>query len=303
MGRCTPAFGISSFLRKARIIPIYDYGYTQHCQAVQQPKLDLIAVIPMDDHGIRLTRDGAVATVTIDRPEQRNALSDPTLERLVAVLGELDVDEGCRCIVLAGSAKVFASGADVRALLERTTQQVYDGDRARCWEAVRRLRTPLVAAVSGFCLGGGCELALIADLVVASETARFGLPETRLGLLPGAGGTQLLPRAVGKATAMDMILTGRLLDAREAEAAGLVSRVAAADGWLELASAVANEIASRPAVATRLAKEVVDAAFETGLQAGIAGERRAFAMAFASADAHEGLTAFVEKRDPAWQHR
>lgn len=257
----------------------------------------------MDDHGILLTRDGAMATVTIDRPAQRNALADPTLAQLVTALEALDLDEGCRCIVLAGSAKVFASGADVRALLERSTQEAYDGDRARRWEAIRRLRTPLVAAVSGYCLGGGCELALIADLVVASETARFGLPETRLGLIPGAGGTQMLPRAVGKAVAMDMILTGRLLDAREAEAAGLVARVAPAEDWLALAAEVAAEIASRPAVATRLAKEVVDAAFETGLQAGIAGERRAFAMAFGSADAREGLTAFVEKRDPAWQHR
>ena len=256
----------------------------------------------MSDAAIRTDRDGAVVTVTIDRPAQRNALDDETLAELVATLEALDVDVGCRCIVLAGSAKVFASGADVRALLERSTQQVYDGDRARNWEALRRLRTPLVAAVSGYCLGGGCELALIADLVVASASARFGLPETQLGLIPGAGGTQMLPRAVGKAKTMDMVLTGRLLDAAEAERAGLVARVAPADGWLELAQEVAAAIAARPVVAQRLAKEVVTSAFETPLQAGIHGERRAFAMAFASADAREGMTAFIEKRDPEWRH-
>lgn len=253
--------------------------------------------------GIRVDRGDAVATVTIDRPEQRNALSDPVLEALLGALQALDADPGCRCIVLAGSDKVFASGADIRALLERRAMEIYDGDRAQRWEALRRIRTPLVAAVSGFCLGAGCELALVADLAIASETARFGLPETRLGLIPGAGGTQMLPRAIAKAKAMDMILTGRLLGAEEAERAGLIARVTPAGAWLSTAQEAASEIAGRPAVAQRLAKEVVQAAFETPLRAGIEGERRAFAMAFASDDAHEGLTAFVEKRDPAWRHR
>jgi enoyl-CoA hydratase len=256
-----------------------------------------------EDLGIRGDRVDAVATVTIDRPQQRNALSDPALTALAAELEELDADPGCRCIVVAGSDKVFASGADIRALLERSAVEIYDGDRAQLWEALRRVRTPLVAAVSGFCLGAGCELALMSDLVIASETARFGLPETQLGLIPGAGGTQLLPRAIGKAKAMDMILTGRLLDAREAEQAGLVSRVTPAGEWLATAQAAAETIAGRPAVAQRLAKEVVQAAADTPLQAGIAGERRAFTMAFASEDAREGLTAFVEKRDPQWRHR
>ena len=250
-----------------------------------------------------MDRDGAVATVTIDRPEQRNALSDPLLTALVAALQELDADPECRSIVLAGSAKVFAAGADIRALLERSALELYDGDRAQRWEALRRLRTPLVAAVSGLCLGGGCELALMADIVIASETARFGLPETQLGLIPGAGGTQMLPRAIGKAKAMDMILTGRLLHADEAERAGLVARVTSADAWLGTAQGAAATIAGRPAVAQRLAKEAVQAASETGLQPGVALERRAFAMAFASADAREGLAAFAEKRDPAWHHR
>jgi enoyl-CoA hydratase len=252
--------------------------------------------------GIRSERDGPVAVVTIDRPAQRNALSDPVLALLVDTLEELDGDDTCRCIVLAGSDKVFASGADVRSLLERTPLEAYEGDRAQRWAAIRRLRTPLVAGVSGFCLGGGCELALIADLVVASETARFGLPETRLGLVPGAGGTQLLPRAVGKAVAMDMVLTGRLLSADEAAQFGLVARVTAADAWLATAREVAAAIASRTAVAQRLAKGAIDEAFETPLQAGIAAERRAFAIAFASSDGREGLEAFVEKREPVWRH-
>jgi enoyl-CoA hydratase len=263
----------------------------------------MIIVSPMATLDLVTTRDSAVVTVRIDRPEQRNALSDPLLARLADTLGALDVDAGCRAIVLAGSDKVFASGADVRALLERSAVEIYDGDRARYWEALRRLRTPLVAAVSGFCLGGGCELAMIADLVIASETARFGLPETQLGLIPGAGGTQMLPRAIGKAKAMDMVLTGRLLSAAEAERTGLVARVTAADAWLSTAQEVAAEIAARPAVAQRLAKEAIDAAFDTPLHAGLATERRAFAMAFASEDAREGLTAFVEKRDPGFRHR
>ena len=249
------------------------------------------------------TRSGAVVTLTIDLPEQRNALTDPVLAELVAALAEIDADPAVRCLVLAGSRSVFASGADIRALLRRSAAEVYDGDRAQHWDALRRVRTPMVAAVSGFCLGGGLELAMMADVIVASETARFGLPETQLGLIPGAGGTQMLPRAIGKAKAMDVVLTGRLLTAAEAENAGLISRLASPENWLETAQEVAATIAARPALAQRLAKEAVQAAFETGLQAGIGVERRAFAMAFASEDAREGLTAFVEKRDPSFGHR
>jgi enoyl-CoA hydratase len=206
-----------------------------------------------------------------------------------------------RGILSAGSAKVFASGADVGALLERTPLQAYDGARVQRWAQLRALRTPVVAAVSGFCLGGGCELALMSDVVVASPTARFGLPETQLGLIPGAGGTQFLPRAIGKALAMDMILTGRLLTADEARDHGLVSRLA--DDWLDEARRAAAAIADRPSAAQRLAKEAVAAAFETPLRAGVDVERRAFAMAFATDDATEGLTAFLEKRPPVWSDR
>jgi enoyl-CoA hydratase len=251
---------------------------------------------------LKLARGDGVATVTIGNEAQRNALSDEILGDLAAKLGDLDRDAEMRAIVLAGSAKVFASGADIRALLQRRPLEAYAGDRARHWEAIRAVHTPVIAAVSGLCLGGGCELAMIADIVVASETSKFGLPETTLGLIPGAGGTQMLPRAVGKALAMDMILTGRLLDAREAERAGLVSRVTGPDDWLTVANEVATSIAGRPAIAQRLAKEAVQQAAETGLSSGIAGERRAFTMAFGSDDAIEGLTAFIEKRSPNWKH-
>jgi enoyl-CoA hydratase len=247
--------------------------------------------------------EGAVTLVTLNEPERRNALSDRMLPVFAEALSAADLDQGVRCIVVAGSAKVFASGGDVRALSQRTAVEIYEGDRSRHWQAIRSLRTPLVAAVSGFCLGGGLELAMAADLTIASDTARFGLPETSLGLIPAAGGTQLLPRLVGRALAMDMVLTGRLLDAAEALAHGLVSRVVGADEWLETACAVAEEISARPAVAQRLAKEAVRAAYETGLESGTGIERRAFGMAFGTEDAHEGMQAFLEKRAPHWRHR
>lgn len=252
---------------------------------------------------ILVERDDAVLVLTINCPEVRNALTDAVLEQLVSLIAEAQDDPGTRCIVLAGSSKVFASGADIRALLDRDHLQIYGGRRGQLWERLRNVRTPMVAAVSGFCLGGGCELAMICDLVIASDTARFGLPETVLGLIPGAGGTQMLPRAIGKAKAMDMVLTGRMLSAEEAERAGLVSRVVGDDAWLTEAREVARTIASRSAVAQTLAKESVETAFDTGLPAGIAAERKAFSMAFASADAKEGMNAFVEKRSPTWQHR
>lgn len=251
---------------------------------------------------IKQSAEGAVAILTLDDPERRNSLRDQTLADLAGRLGALDRDSRVRCIVIAGSEKVFASGADIGALLRQEPADVYDGDRARMWEAVRAVRTPIVAAVSGYCLGGGCELAMTADVIVASETARFGLPETGLGLIPGAGGTQLLPRAVGRAKAMDLVLTGRLLDAEEAERAGLVSRVASKAEWRARAVEVAGTIASRPALAQQLAKESIRSAFDTDLASGIALERRAFALAFGDPDAREGLSAFLEKRRPRWRH-
>lgn len=252
---------------------------------------------------VRTEVDGAVATVVIDSPATRNALSDPVLAELVDAVGAADADPRVRCLVIAGSERVFASGADIRALQRRTAVQIYDGDRARLWARLREVRTPAVAAVSGLCLGGGAELAMMCDIVVASQRSKFGLPETQLGLIPGAGGTQMLPRAIGKAKAMDMVLTGRLLDAVEAERCGLVSRVVAPEEWQTAAREVAAAVASRPAVAQRLARGAVRSAAELPLSGGIEAERTAFATAFGSHDAAEGLAAFVDKRTPRWEHR
>lgn len=245
--------------------------------------------------------DGYVV-LHIDHPSARNALTDELLQSLADAAHDADVDPDVRAIVVAGSAKVFASGADLRSLAKRTAMDAVDGGRTRNWSRLRELRTPTVAAVSGYCLGGGAELAMMCDVVVASPTLKLGLPETMLGLLPGAGGTQMLPRAVGKAVAMDIVLTGRTLDAEEARAMGVISRIAPDDGWLELAEELAATIASRSAVAQKLAKQAVRTAFETGLGSGVEAERTLFSTAFGSEDASEGIAAFLEKRTPVWKH-
>src|SRR4051794_23367697 len=257
----------------------------------------------MADSLVLTERDGAVAVVLLNRPEALNALSDELMDELVATLAELDRDEAVRCIVLGGNERAFAAGADIGELARTSAIELYYQRRGERWDAIRGLWTPLVAAVSGFCLGGGCELAMSCDLIVASETAQFGQPETRLGIIPGAGGTQRLTRAGGKALAMDVILSGRRLTAQEALTAGLVSRVVAREAWLEEAKRVAREIAAKGPVATRLAKESVNRAYETTLQAGLEAERRALYLAFASEDAKEGLTAFTEKREPKFRGR
>ena len=252
---------------------------------------------------ILVEREPPIAVVRLNRPEARNALSDALMDELVARLSELDADGDVRCIVLAGDERAFAAGADIAELAAATAVELYQAPRVARWDAIRKLSTPLVAAVSGWCLGGGCELAMTCDLIVASDTARFGQPETGLGIIPGAGGTQRLARAVGKALAMDMVLTGRILTAHEALAAGLVARVVAREAWLDEARRVAGEIAARAPVAQRLAREAVDRAFETGLDSGLDFERKALYLAFASEDAREGLSAFVEKRRPEWKSR
>ena len=250
---------------------------------------------------VLVERDGAVGVVLLNRPDALNALSDGLMDELVSTLGELDRDESVRAIVLGGNERAFAAGADIAELAQASAIDLYYQRRVERWDAIRGLWTPLVAAVSGFCLGGGCELAMSCDLIVASETAEFGQPETGLGIIPGAGGTQRLTRAVGKALAMDMILSGRRLSAREALQAGLVSRVVAREAWLEEAKRVAREIAEKGPVATRLAKESVDRAYETTLSAGVEAERRALYLSFASEDAREGLQAFTEKRKPEFK--
>jgi enoyl-CoA hydratase len=257
----------------------------------------------MPDELVVVERDGHVGVVRMNRPKQLNALSGELMGAIVAALTELDSDAEIRAIVLGGGDRAFAAGADIAELAAGTPISLYEGRRIDQWDAIRDLRTPLVAAVSGFCLGGGCELAMLCDLVIASETARFGQPEINLGVLPGAGGTQRLTRAVGKAVAMDMILTGRMLSAREALAFGLVARVVAKEVWLAEATRAAREIAAKGPIAVRLAKEAVDQAFEAPLAAGIACERRAFYLARASEDAGEGLQAFVEKRLPDFKGR
>jgi enoyl-CoA hydratase len=252
---------------------------------------------------VLVEREEPIAVVLLNRPKQLNALSDELMGALVDTLRELDGDEGIRCIVVGGSERAFAAGADIAELAASTAVELYQAPRVARWDAIRKLSTPLVAAVSGWCLGGGCELAMTCDLIVASDTARFGQPETGLGIIPGAGGTQRLARAVGKALAMDMVLTGRVLTAHEALAAGLVARVVAREAWLGEARRVAGEIAARAPVAQRLARESLDRAFETGLDSGLDFERKALYLAFASEDAREGLTAFVEKRRPEWKSK
>jgi enoyl-CoA hydratase len=252
---------------------------------------------------VLVERDGRVGIVTMNRPKQLNALSSELMGSVVDALRELDADKEVRAIVLAGSERAFAAGADITELAAGTAVSLYENRRIDAWDSIRDLRTPVVAAVSGFCLGGGCELAMLCDLIVASESAKFGQPEINLGVMPGAGGTQRLARAVGKAIAMDMILTGRMLGAREALDFGLVARVVAREAWLGEAKRVAAEIAAKGPIAVRLAKEAIDKAFEAPLAVGVEFERRAFYLARASEDATEGLNAFVEKRPPDFQGR
>jgi enoyl-CoA hydratase len=252
---------------------------------------------------VLVEREEPIAVVLLNRPKQLNALSDELMGALVEALRELDGDEAIRCIVVGGSERAFAAGADIAQLAEASPIEMYYQRRVDRWDEIRALRTPLVAAVSGFCLGGGCELAMACDLIVASETARFGQPETGLGLIPGAGGTQRLTRAVGKAVAIDVILSGRFLTATEALRAGLVARVVAKEAWLDEAKRVARDIAAKGPVATRLAKEAVDRALEGPLTLGVEYERRLLYLALASEDAKEGLTAFLEKRRPDFKGR
>jgi enoyl-CoA hydratase len=241
--------------------------------------------------------------VLLNRPKQLNALSTELMDELAGALKELDADDAIRAIVVGGSERAFAAGADIEELSRATPIDLLYQRRMENWEVIRNLWTPLVAAVSGYCLGGGCELALTCDIVIASETAQLGQPETNLGIIPGAGGTQRWARVAGKAIAMDVILSGRFLSAREALAAGLVSRVVAKEVWLEEAQRVARAIAAKGPVGIRLAKEAVDRAYESTLTLGLEYERRALYLAFASEDAKEGLNAFLEKRPPEFKGR
>lgn len=248
-----------------------------------------------------ISTDGPVARVTLNRPKQLNALNLQLMQELVAALEVFDADEAIRVIVLAGSERAFAAGADIHDMAESNVVEQIQRNQFARWERIRRIRKPIIAAVSGFCLGGGCELAMHCDIIIASETAQFGQPEINLGVMPGAGGTQRLTRAVGKATAMDVILTGRFLTAQEAFAAGLVSRVVPKEHFLSEAMKVARQIAEKAPLAVRFAKEAVLKAHETPLTEGLEYERKLFYLLFATEDQKEGMKAFIEKRSPAFR--
>ncbi|AOR68286.1 enoyl-CoA hydratase [Burkholderia stabilis] len=247
---------------------------------------------------------GRVGLVTLNRPKALNALNDALMDELGDALKAFDADDDIGAIVVTGSEKAFAAGADIGMMATYSYMDVYRGDYiTRNWETVREIRKPIIAAVSGFALGGGCELAMMCDIIFAADTAKFGQPEIKLGIMPGAGGTQRLPRAVSKAKAMDMCLTARFMDAAEAERAGLVSRVLPADKLLDEAIAAAATIAEFSLPAVMMVKESVNRAYETTLAEGVHFERRLFHSLFATEDQKEGMAAFVEKRKPAFKHR
>jgi enoyl-CoA hydratase/carnithine racemase len=246
---------------------------------------------------------GAVGLARLNRPDARNALSPELMEELAALLERWDDDTAIRCVVIAGGDEWFAAGADIKAMAQRDFQDVLSAPSARFWPRLARLRTPMVAAVSGYALGGGCELALACDMIVASESAEFGQPEILLGIIPGGGGTQRLARVMGKQRAMELVLTGRRIDAPEAERLGIVNKVAPAGEWLDAALELAAVVAARPPLAARFGKQAVLAADETALTAGLEQERRLFELAMATEDRVEGMNAFVEKRRPEFRGR
>ncbi len=257
----------------------------------------------MSYENILVSTEGRVGIVQLNRPAARNALNGALMAELVAALAAFDSDTAIGCMLITGSDKAFAAGADIKQMATATVVEMMDSEMLGAWDALTRLHKPLLAAVSGWCLGGGCELAMACDMIIASESAIFGQPEINLGVIPGAGGTQRLTRAVGKAIAMDMILSDRRLSAGEAMRFGLISRVAPVETYLALALEVAAVIAAKPPVAVRTAKEAVNAAYESTLAEGMRLERRLFTLLFATDDQKEGMAAFAEKRAATWQGR
>jgi enoyl-CoA hydratase/carnithine racemase len=250
---------------------------------------------------VQTSVDGNVALCRLNRPEARNALSPELMAELASGLEELDSDPEVLCVVIAGSDEAFAAGADIKAMAERSFGETLYNPAASFWKRLAALKTPLIAAVSGWALGGGCELALACDLIVASETAELGQPEITLGIIPGGGGTQRLARVLGKQRTMELVLTGRRIGATEAHEAGLVNVIAKPESWLEEAMELAGKVARRPPIATRLAKQAVIAADETSLSAGMEAERRLYELSFATEDRVEGMKAFIEKRKPDFE--
>ncbi|MEY2736155.1 MAG: enoyl-CoA hydratase [Burkholderiaceae bacterium] len=249
------------------------------------------------------TEAGKVGIVTLNRPKQLNALNGALMDELGSALKAFDADPAIGCMIITGSEKAFAAGADIGAMATYTFADVYKSDYiTRNWETIRSIRKPVIAAVSGFALGGGCELAMMCDFIIAADNAKFGQPEIKLGVIPGAGGTQRLPRAIGKAKAMDLALTGRMMDATEAERSGLVSRVVPLDKLMGEALGAALQISDFSQIATMAAKESVNRAYEGTLADGIMFERRLFHALFATADQKEGMDAFVNKRKAEFKH-
>ena len=244
-----------------------------------------------------------VGLIRLNRPQQLNALNAQLMEELAAALEEFDRDENVGCIVITGSERAFAAGADIKEMAGASAVDMLTRDAISRWDRIKKIRKPIVAAVSGWCLGGGCEVAMACDIIVASESAQFGQPEINIGVMPGAGGTQRLARAIGKSKAMEMVLTGRTMSAREAEQAGLVSRVAPVEVYLDEALRLAREIASRAPIAIQLAKEAVTKVYEMPLADGLDYERRLFYFLFATEDQKEGMQAFVGKRPAEWKGR
>ncbi|BBX31336.1 enoyl-CoA hydratase [Mycolicibacterium mageritense DSM 44476 = CIP 104973] len=252
---------------------------------------------------ILVTRVDRVATITLNRPKALNALNSQVMTEVTTAAAELDNDPSIGAIIVTGNEKAFAAGADIKEMADLSFADVYSADFFELWSKFAATRTPTIAAVAGYALGGGCELAMMCDILIAADTAKFGQPEIKLGVLPGMGGSQRLTRAIGKAKAMDLILTGRTIDAVEAERAGLVSRLVPADSLIDEALAVAETIAGMSLSASRMAKEAVNRAFESSLAEGLLYERRLFHSAFATADQKEGMAAFTEKRAANFTHR
>lgn len=255
----------------------------------------------MEFENIILTREVPIATIQLNRPDVLNALNHKLMLELVSSLEELDADDSVNCIVITGNEKAFAAGADIKEMAQADTMEMVSRDSFSVWDRIRRVRKPIVAAVSGFALGGGCELAMMCDIIVASESAKFGQPEINIGVMPGAGGTQRLTRAVGKYRAMEIVLAGEMINAEDAMRSGLVNRVVPTELYLEEAKRLAGIIASKSPVAVKLAKESVLKAHELSLKEGLEFERKNFYMLFSSEDQKEGMKAFVEKRKPQWK--
>ena len=252
---------------------------------------------------IRVETRDAVGLVVLDRPSVLNALNTVLIEELGTALADFDADDAIGAMVVTGNEKAFAAGADISEMVDKDSMDMFAARHFEGWERIENVRKPIIAAVAGYALGGGCELAMACDIIIAADNARFGQPEIRLGVLPGLGGTQRLPRVAGKAKAMDLCLTARMMDAREAERCGLASRVVPLDRLLDEALEAAAVIASMSRPAVLMVKEAIDRAYETTLESGLDAERGLFNMSFSTADKHEGMRAFLDKRAPRWKHR